>query len=206
MKTLITLSSLFLLTACGADNGDPGSSCHTEDTKTGARIWCDDGSEAVLTDGEDGAEGKDGAMGADGAEGTKGAAGPKGADGQDGDPAEATHIIESFYCGAGLENTTLWYGYSAVLWSSGDLFVSGSVSSPLNQASTTALFTPTQNGYLDASVSFTFDQDGTANGGWFKLSLNRSTLTSVIEYRAADPGPVTDSWTLPPEACVHNTY
>jgi hypothetical protein len=199
MKISFVLLTL-LLSACSGSAGSDGTDCHTEKTKDGARIWCDDGTQTFLKDGQDGADGDTGADGQDGAKGADGQ------DGKDGSPAEATHITESFFCTAPLENSALNYTYNAVLWSSGDLFVAGSVSSPLTSASKTALFTPTQNGYQNAVVTFTFDQDGTANNGWFKLSLDRRTLVSIVEYSAADPGPVTNTWTLEPSACVHNKY
>lgn len=181
--------------AAGSDGAD-GSSCHVEDNHDGtATISCDDGSEATVSNGMDGEPGKDGAPGTDGAAGAPGA------------DAETTAITESILCTGTLENTALGFSYNAVLFGgSGDLFVAASVNSPLNSASDTKFFAPSQVGYATATVSFRFDQDGTADGGWFSLSLDRETLVVHIDYRASDPGDVTDAWTMDPAACVHNDY
>lgn len=186
--------------ADGADgkNGEDGSSCHVTDNGDGsATIACDDGSEAVVSDGRDGTDGENGSNGADGEHGENGV---------DGDDAAATRISESYFCTGGLEDTALRFTYNAVLLSSGDLFVTGSVNGALNSATDTKYYAPNQTGYETASVSMRYDQDGTADYGWFSLSLNRGTLVTVIEYHESDPGPVAATWTMQPTDCVHNMY
>jgi hypothetical protein len=167
--------------------GEDGTSCTVIDNPDGteALLQCEDGTSVVISDGTDGAPG---------------------ADGQDGKDAEATRIIESFHCNGGLENTSLEFSYNAVLMSSGDLFVSVEVNSPLNSASNTVFYAPTQNGYKTAQAIVRFDQDGTADGGWFTLSLDRVNLVTIIDYYPSDPGVVSNSWTMQPEVCVHNFY
>jgi hypothetical protein len=200
-------------------NGVNGSSCHVRDSEDGTTtIFCDDGSEAVVSDGQDGTDGNNGADGADGTngrdgeDGERGDPGEPGEDGEKGDPgedgsnAEATRIAESFFCTGGLESTALGFTYNAVLLSSGDLFVTGSVNNALNSATDTKYYAPSQAGYQTAAVSMRYDQDGTADGGWFSLSLNRASLVTLIEYHQSDAGPVALTWTMLPAACVHNTY
>ena len=88
-----------------------------------------------------------------------------------------------------------------------DLFVTGSISDAAKQSSTTAFFTPQQNGYLNAQVTLTLDEDGTADFGWFTLSLNRASLVVKIDYRSSgNSTTIFQSWTMQPSACVHNFY
>jgi hypothetical protein len=58
----------------GADgkNGVDGSSCHVEFVVNGARIFCDDGSQSVVYNGQDGADGANGTDGIDGVDGVDG--------------------------------------------------------------------------------------------------------------------------------------
>ncbi len=203
-----------MLLACGTA-GDPGGSCHVEETKAGARVWCDDGSEASLTDGQDGrdgADGKDGEPGQDGTNGADGETGPEGVPGErgaDGDPAPATRVVESFSCGGRLEGRNQ-FTYDAVLWSSGDLLVTATVSSLATSASRTELFTPDQKGYETGPLSVDIDTDTTADGGWYDLLLDRTTLVTEVTYhstsRALPEGTVLPKWTFQPTVCKHETY
>ena len=125
--------------------------------------------------------------------------------------AEATRIVESFFCAGALENTAgLSFNYNAILFSSGDLFVTGSIVSALAQSTTTRFFAPEQNGYRTAQVALAYDVDTTADGGWFILELDRASLVTVIEYREAGStlgtAAADATWTMQPTDCVHNMY
>lgn len=147
--------------------------------------------------GDPGEQGPPGAVGKDGLEG---------ADGKDGSDATATHVTESFFCTAQLEGAPLLFTYNAVLFSSGDLFVTGAIRDARSTASSTAFFTPTQKGYENAGVIVTVDEDTTADFGWFFITLDRSSLRVSIDYYDSDPGTLARSWSLAPSACVHNQY
>lgn len=209
MKTRLLFACL-LLSACSGAEGSKGGSCHTQDTDEGLRVWCDDGSESDIENGQDGTDGEMGETGDRGPAGKTGPAGEDGADGADGDPATATTVIESFSCSASLDGSkpALSYSYNAVLWSSGDLFVAGTVRDSKDGKSNSVIYNPTQEGYKPASVVVSYDYDGTPNGGYFNLWLDRTTLVSHVEYVAAAGSFAAEAWTLQPEseACVHNIY
>lgn len=159
--------------------GADGTSCTVEDNGDGtSTITCGD-TETTVSDGADGAPGSD---------------------------AEATTIVGSIFCTAPLEDTTLEFAYYAIIFTSGDLFVEGQIWSDYGSASSTLLFAPSQAGYETAIVGVRYDQDGVADGGYWWLSLDRSSLVVTIEYVPSDPGTVSNTWTLDPDACVINTY
>lgn len=70
---------MLLLVSCGRGpagkagknglNGADGSSCHVEPLENGARLFCDDGSQSVVYNGEDGSQGENGVDGTDGQNG-----------------------------------------------------------------------------------------------------------------------------------------
>jgi len=95
--------------------------------------------------------------------------------------------------------------YDAVLFGSGDLFVTARVRNAAIGASSSVFYAPGQNGYLTASVLVSLDADATANGGFFHVLLDRATLTTTVDY-FADGAAVTQSWSMLPAACVHNFY
>lgn len=172
--------------------------CAGEDGKDGA----------PGADGRDGADGEQGPPGEQGERGPAGPAGPAGENGEDGSDAEATEITESIFCAGGLEGTTgLGFQYNAVLFSSGDLFVSGAIMSLVGQASVTRFFAPEQNGFATAQVEVFYDVDATADGGWFTLALDRKTLVTSIGYRETGSTREPDAtWSMPASACVYNQY
>lgn len=196
-KKLLLLGLLGL--ACGGADGAPGaagSSCTvTENADGSATILCDDGTSATIA-------GTPGPSGADGEDGSDGAPGTPGADGSD---TGATKIVESFHCGGPIAETALTAFYDAVLLSSGDMFVTGTVRTPLIGSSTSVLYSPNQNGYNAAEVFVSLDADETADGGYFVLSLNRLSLVQVVHYLGSGTE-VTQSWSMAPESCVHNFY
>lgn len=189
-------------------NGADGTSCSVTDNGDGtATIACNDGTEATVSSGATGPRGTDGEDGATGPSGATGATGPAGATGAAGSDAEATRIIESFFCGGTLESfPDLRFSYNAVLMSSGDLFVAGEVYDLFRTSSNVAFYSPSQVGYATASVTITFDFDGSTDGGWWQIYLDRGTLVTVIEYHLTNGGPVAATWTMQPGACVHNFY
>lgn len=169
----------------------------------------------TLPQGPAGEQGPPGEQGEKGEKGDPGEPGPAGAQGTSETTApagtasatEQTGIIGSFFCTGGLEDTSLGFTYTVVLFSSGDLFVTGSIDSPAIQSSATAFYAPEQNGYATAQVIVGYDVDGTADGGWFTLTLDRSTLVTTIAYREKGSTSTPDStWTMQPSACVRNVY
>jgi hypothetical protein len=69
------------------------------------------------------------------------------------------------------------------------VFASGSISASDIQASGAVLFSPQQRGYASAPVIVTFDVYMGANGGWWELALDRTTLVTTITYNDSEqPG------------------
>jgi hypothetical protein len=209
MRHLIVLGASIIVCACSGEDGQPGPMGEKgEQGPQGAVGPKGDKGDA----GEPGPEGdrgpagpagKDGADGTDGAQGEPGPAGENGADGSD---AEATRVIESFFCAGGLEDTALSFTYDAILLSSGDLFVNATIRDARYVGAGSSFYAPEQNGYQGAQVIVGIDEDATADFGWFRLTLNRDTLVVLLEYRESDAAAVTQSWTMQPSACVHNKY
>jgi hypothetical protein len=115
----------------------------------------------------------------------------------------------SLYCGAALENTTLLFSYTAMVFSDNSVFVHGSVYGILYEIGASKFYDSSQNGASTAAVIFTYDADATANGGFWKISINRSTLAATIVYTEANvSGANTTTWTLPSSSsnCVLNSY
>ena len=57
-------------------------------------------------------------------------------------------------------------------------------------------------------VLFTYDFISTANGGWWTISINRSTLAATILYTDTDASGGSTTWTLASSSsnCVLNSY
>jgi hypothetical protein len=121
---------------------------------------------------------------------------------------EGSRVTASIHCGGSLENTNLWFTYDVALFSGGWLFASGNISAPDIQSSGANIYAPTQNGAATAPVILVFDATGTANAGWWRISLNRTTLVTTIEYNDVDLPEVDDkrAWTMTPDKCVVNSF
>ena len=162
--------------------------------------------------GEAGAPGPQGEAGSAGAQGPAGEAGPPGSPGSpggsvviDAGPA-GDKIAASIGCFGALQNTSLAFSYTADQFANGNVFAAGSVSGGAYGVSGSAFFAPTQVGYLTATVQFVEDVYPPADGGWWTISLDRSTLVTVITYHDVDIDGGMLSWTMQPSACVVNSY
>lgn len=147
--------------------------------------------------------------GKDGATGPAGAAGAKGADGTD------NRIVASVFCAgtvtglsgaAGTALNGLGVNYSAALTNAGDVFATASIDTGAYQIGNSAFYSANQNGAQTGGVAFTADF-ATANGGWWAVSLDRSTLVVTAVYTDSSLGgqsPVT--MTFASSACQSHTY
>jgi hypothetical protein len=98
------------------------------------------------------------------------------------------------------------FAYSAAQYANGNVFASADIAGPSTQASNAVVYAPTQNGYTAAPVILTFDAAGTANAGWWQLSLNRVSRVVTIDYNDSDVDGGRMTWTMTPDKCVVNTY
>jgi hypothetical protein len=100
----------------------------------------------------------------------------------------------------------LAFTYDVVQFGNKNLFISGQIESPALTATGTTFYAPSQNGWLTAPVFVVFDANAPADSGFWKLSLDRQTLVTTIEYTDADLAAGKLSWTLTPDKCVVNSY
>lgn len=153
-----------------------------------------------------GEAGPAGPAGLPGPPGPAGAAGPPGQDGSAGAGADGSKIIRSIGCFGSLEGTTLSCSYTVALTANGTIFASAGVRDPAVGASFANVYSPFQNGATDAAVIVSLDEATPANGGFFRVSLNRETLVTSVIYNDADVAGGTRSWTMTPDKCVSNAY
>lgn len=170
--------------------------------------------------GPQGLTGPAGEAGPPGPPGPAGDAGPQGPPGQPGLAADAgpspsvdlgpvfdpSRITGSIHCGGSIQNTSLYFTYDADQFANGNVFVSGDIFGSASQSSTALIYAPTQNGFINAPITVTLDAYSPADGGWWRLSLDRTSLVVTIEYNDADMTPAKQTWTMTPDKCVVNTY
>ena len=114
----------------------------------------------------------------------------------------------SLYCGALLENTSLYFTYTAMVFSDSSVFAYGGIYGTAYQIGASTFYDSSQNGASTAAVMFTYDVDSSANSGYWRISVNRSTLAATIVYTDADVSGGSATWTLPSSSnnCVLNSY
>jgi Collagen triple helix repeat (20 copies) len=177
--------------------GEPGSAAAKGDPGAPGPMGAPGAMGAQGVAGPVGPTGAQGPMGIPGAMGAQGASGPAGPAGADGGV-----VAGSIGCVGPLADTSLSVNYQAVQLSGGAVFATASVISPDIQASGAQIFSATQNGYIDAPVVIFFDVQGAANSGWWRISLNRTTLVVTVIYNDSDlGGSGTRTWTSSPSIC-----
>ena len=114
----------------------------------------------------------------------------------------------SLYCGAQLENTTLYFTYTAMVFSDSSVFVYGGIYGGAAQYGASTFYDSSQTGASTAAVMFTYDAEPSANGGYWRISVNRSTLAATIVYTDTDVSGGSATWTLASSSsnCVLNSY
>ena len=114
----------------------------------------------------------------------------------------------SLFCSALLENTALYFTYTAMVFSDSSVWAYGGIYGTGFQIGASTFYDSSQIGALTAAVLFKYDIDGSANGGYWKISVNRSTLAATIVYTDTDLSGGSATWTLPSSSnnCVLNSY
>jgi len=107
-------------------------------------------------------------------------------------------------CDAALSNTALYFEYKVTLFTDGSLLVHGSIYGALVEVTDSTFYDSSQNGATTGYINIRYDVSGSANGGDWKISLNRSTLVTTVTY--VDPDITTLSWTLPSSSCTLNEF
>lgn len=135
-----------------------------------------------------------------------GADGADGADGEDGADGTDNHITDTYFCGGALESTPYGFTYSVALMSAGDIFSYGALETSGQSYGASAYFAEGQVGAATAPVIFTADASGAVNGGWWQISLNRTSLVTTIVYNDTDVAGGQSTWTMLPATCVVNSF
>lgn len=96
--------------------------------------------------------------------------------------------------------------YDAVLTATGDVYATASIIDEVAQISNTAFYASGQAGAQTASVMVVADFAGSANGGWWNVSLNRSTLVTSVVYTDSDLFSSPVNMTFTPSACTVQSW
>ncbi len=93
--------------------------------------------------------------------------------------------------------------YNAVLTSGGDVYASANIVDNATQVSGTAFYANGEAGASTAEVLITDDYYGSANGGYWSISLNRTTMQTTIIYTDTVSNP---AMTFSPSACTVTNF
>jgi len=102
----------------------------------------------------------------------------------------------NLWCGAALSGTSLRFTYDAMLFSDGSVFVYGNIYASDQQIGGSTFYDSSQNGSSTAAINITADLLGTDNWGYWRISLNRSTLVVSIVNTDSDATGGSNTWTL----------
>jgi hypothetical protein len=152
------------------------------------------------------AKGDPGPAGPAGPKGDKGDKGDKGEPGPAGPAGDGARVVETIHCEADLDTTPLRFSYDAVVFGSGAVFVSAVVFGSEGQASEAQVFAPTQAGHARGALLLSYDAYAGANGGFWRLELDRRSLVATIEYDDPDLPARKQSWRMKPEVCAATRY
>ncbi len=201
MKTLFCFLCALLLAACGG-SGDDGEKAGTEplgvSITDALKTDCPNGG-VVINQGID--TNRNGKLDADELSSAETVC--NGVDGVDGTDNK---ITRSIYCNGDIPNSTLTATYSVDMFAAGDLFAAASIYDALIEVGASLMYSKGQVGVDTAPVYFTYDVSGTANGGYWKMSLNRTTLVSYFEYNDIDVSGGKLTWSMSPSDCIVNIY
>ena len=131
--------------------------------------------------------------------------GPKG---DAGTTPNATKVSSAILCNGALSGTPLYFGYQARLFSSGDLFITGQISTASMDINNSTFYSSTQVGANTGGITLGFDLMGASNGGWWSMSLDRTSLIVTIENHDDDIANSThlNTWTMTPDKCTVQSY
>lgn len=118
-------------------------------------------------------------------------------------------IVATLFCSAPLDGTvSLAARYMAREFETGEVWAFGSIKDGFIEIGASSFYAPAQAGWNTAPVFFQFDVQGAVNGGDWKLSVDRETLTSVVDYTDADWPGGRETWTLPAtsDSCELNAF
>lgn len=199
MKTLFCFLFALFLAACGGGTGDDSEKIGNEplgvSVTDALKADCPNGG-VVINQGID--TNRNGKIDADEISSSETVC--NGVDGTD------NKITKSIFCTGDIPNSSLTAAYSVDVFSSGDLFAAASIYDALIEIGASLMYSKGQVGVDTAPVYFVYDVSGTANGGYWKMSLNRTTLVSYVEYNDIDVTGGKLTWSKPASDCIVNNY
>lgn len=142
----------------------------------------------VGSTGSAGQTGSKGDTGNSGVNGNNGANGTDGVNGSNGLTIQSGLQCSAVDSGSGV---LLLYFYESVLYSTGDRFVTCSISTDLNEYSSSDLYVSTQNGAVSGGCTVTYDINVPNGGFWTFTSQNSVTKTAYT-----DPGTGTNGYSF----------
>ena len=143
-----------------------------------------------------------------GAPGSSGSMGDKGSTGSKGDTGSAgtdNKIKYTHYCNALLQNTALYYRYRVYQFVNEDIFIQGEIYGVSYEVADSIMYSKLQNGWTTAPIYINYDVSGSANSGYFVISLNRSTMVTTIVYTDSDVSGGSTTWVEPSSDCATQT-
>ena len=131
-----------------------------------------------------------------------------GAPGDKGDTGTAgtdNRIKYTHYCNALLQNTALYYRYRVYQFVNEDIFIQGEIYGVSYEVADSIMYSKLQNGWTTAPIYINYDVSGSANSGYFVISLNRSTMVTTIVYTDSDVSGGSTTWSQPSSDCTTQT-
>ena len=179
----------------GLDSDEDGVLDSTEVTAT-----------SYICNGTVGTNGTNGTNGDNGTVGTNGTNGDNGTNGTNGTNGIKPAASLSF--GASLEDTSYKFSYTAMVFSDGSVYAYGGIRGADSQIGRSTFYDSSQSGSSTAEVIFDWDLSGSDNWGYWKISVNRSTLVVTILYTDQDETGGSTTWTLNSSSnnCVLNSF
>ena len=95
-----------------------------------------------------------------------------------------------------------------MVFSDNSVFVYGGIYGVSFQIGASNYYDSSVTGSSTAAVLFKYDVISNFNGGWWTISINRSTLAATILYTDSDVSGGSTTWTLASSSnnCVLNSY
>ena len=86
------------------------------------------------------------------------------------------------------------------------MLVHGSIFGTSVEVTDSTFYDSSQNGAATGFINIRYDVSGSANGGDWQISLNRSTLVTTVTYEDTDLSGGSLSWTLASSSCTLNSF
>ena len=125
--------------------------------------------------------------------------------GEPGTAGTDNRIKYTHLCSALLENTSFYYRYRVRQFVNEDIYIQGEIYGASYEVADSVMYSKLQNGWETAPLYINYDVAGSANFGYFKITLNRSTMVTTIVYTDSDVSGGSDTWSQPSSDCTTQT-